>query len=100
MRTTNPDPVRMESPWAKWVGVVIAGEASLLVLAILLGSVLHTGNPVTFVAAFVLAILIGGRVGGVRGAVQWMIAAVLIVAVAVVSLYLLIAAVVSQMTGP
>jgi hypothetical protein len=85
---------------AKWAGVVIVGEVSLVLLVVVLGSVVKLSEPLTFVAALVLAILIGGRVGGIHGAVQWLITAILIVAVAIVSLYLFIAAVVSQMTGP
>ena len=100
-RTTDPDGTKIEtSRLAKWAVVVIVGEVSLLLFVIVLGTIPNLGNPATFIAAFVLAILIGGRVGGVRGAVQWLIAAVLIVAVALVSLYLLIGLVVSQMTGP
>jgi hypothetical protein len=99
--TTDPDGTEVEtSRLAKWAVVVIVGEVSLLLFVLVLGTIPNLGNPATFIAAFMLAILIGGRVGGVRGAVQWLIAAVLIVAVALVSLYLLIGLVVSQMTGP
>jgi len=99
--TPNPGPVEPEeSRWAKWVLVVVAGQASLIVFVIVLGSVVKSGNPVAYVGAFALAVVIGGRVGGVRGPGQWVVAAVLIVAVAMLSLYLLIGAVVSQMTGP
>ena len=99
----TPDPDKgetEESSWAKWVLVVIVGEASLITFVIVLSSIVKTSDPVAFVGAFVLAILIGGRVAGVRGAVEWVVAAVLGVAVAMVLLYLFIGAVVSQMTGP
>ena len=99
--TTDRDQVEPEtSQVAKWAVVLLVGEFSLVMLIVVLGSVVKIGIQQAAVVAFAGAILIGGRVGGVRGPVEWLVAAVLIVAVAIMSLYLLIGAVVSQMTGP
>ncbi len=67
---------------------------------LLLSSVFKVGNVVTYIGAFAIAILIAGRLGGVRGLRQWVLAAILIVLVAIVLVYAFILAVVSQIQGP
>lgn len=84
---------------AKWAIVLIVGELCL-VLFVVVGSLLRIGEVWAIVAAFALAIVIAGRAGGLRGLVEWVIAAVLIVGAAGVLLYLFIGVIVSQMTGP
>jgi hypothetical protein len=101
MSPTGRDPSETDgSTVAKWAVVLIVGEICLALFAVVLGSVLRIGEVWAIIAAFALAILIAGRAGGLRGLVEWVIAAVLIVAAAGVLLYLLIGVVVSQMTGP
>ncbi|HET9084449.1 MAG TPA: hypothetical protein VFN41_08605 [Candidatus Limnocylindrales bacterium] len=100
-KTIDPEPLETEpSAVAKWAAVVIVGEVSLVTLVLVLGSVVKIGDQLALVLALAMSILIGGRFGGVRGALEWVMAAVLIVGVGLVLLYLFILAVVSQITGP
>jgi hypothetical protein len=96
--STDPDPIETPvepSPWAKWAAVVIVGEGSLVVLVILSSFLPNVGLRMTNQPLFVglslaLATLIAGRVAGVRGAGEWVAAAVLIITVAAALLFLLI----------
>ena len=99
--TTDRHQIATEtSPLAKWALVLIVGELALFMLVVVLNAVVKIGIQQAAVVALAGAILIGGRVGGVRGPVEWLVAAVLIVTMAILSFYLIIAFVVSQMTGP
>lgn len=84
----------------KWALVLIVGELSLVLLIVVLGSVVKIDIQQAAVGALAGAILIGGRVGGVRGPVEWLVATVLIVTMAIVSFYLIVEFVGSKMTGP
>jgi len=88
------------STWGTWALVVLVGEACLVLFVILLGSVVKVGNPLAYLAAFMVATYLGGRVAGIRGLGRWLLAAVLIVIVAIALAYLLIWIVAGQMTGP
>ena len=97
---TDPDQIATGgSTWTKWAVVVIVGDICFVLAAFLLGAV-RVDSPLAYVGAFVLATFIGGRVGGVRGVGQWVLAAVLVFAVAIVLLYLAILAIASTITGP
>ena len=99
-KTTEPEPIEPGgSTWAKWAVVVIVGEIALVVSVLLL-AVIRVESTLTYIGAFAVATLAGGRVGGVRGVGQWALAAILIFGVAVALLYIAILAVVSQITGP
>jgi hypothetical protein len=99
--TNDPDPMETApSAVAKWAAVVIIGEVTVVASIIVLTSVLKIGGWSAILLTFALSILIGGRFGGVRGVVEWAIAAVLIVTVASVSGYLFALAIVSQIHGP
>lgn len=80
--------------------MLIVGDACLVLLVILLGSVVKVDNPLAYLAAVGVATFAGGRVGGIRGAGRWLLALILIILVAVALGYLLIWMVVSQMNGP
>jgi hypothetical protein len=88
------------STWSTWATVLFVGEASLVLLVILLGSVVKVNNPLAYLAALGVATFAGGRVGGIRGAGRWLLAGILILLVAIAVGYLLIWVVVSQMKGP
>ena len=97
----DPQPLEPEpSAVAKWAAVVIFGEVSLVTLVIVLGSILKIGDQLALIVALVSSIIIGGRFAGVRGALEWVVAAVLIIGVGFVLFYLFVLAVVSQITGP
>lgn len=78
---------------------MIVGDLCFVLAAFLLGAV-RVDSPLAYVGAFVLATFIGGRVAGVRGVRRWILAAVLVFAVAIVLLYLAILAIASMITGP
>ncbi len=99
-RPIEPGPTESSgSRLARWAAVVIVGEICLVVLVFALAT-LRIDQPLTYVGAIAVATLIGGRVGGVRGVAQWILAAVLILVVALALLYLAIVVVLSQLTGP
>ena len=107
--TGEPDPMGEPSPedaaagesfWAKWATVVIVGVVCLFVLSLAVGAMLRVDHPGPYLAAVGIATFIGGRLGGVRGVGQWLSAAISIVLVSVAITYLLVLAVISQITGP
>ena len=99
--TTEIDPSHTgRSGWTRWIVVVVGGMSVLFLLVTLLSPVLKVSEPLAFVGAFALSIAAGGRAGGVRGPVEWIIAAGLIVGAAFALAYLVIFSIASQMTGP
>jgi hypothetical protein len=88
------------SSLTRWTAAVIVGEVSLIALFFLLAGLFHAVNVVTYVVAAGVATFIGGRVGGLRGPGQWLLALITIVLVSVALAYLLILAAVSQIQGP
>ena len=107
--TVEPDPAKepppvevqaSQSSWTKWATVVIVGEVCLVALFLLLSGLFRAVNLMTYAVAVVVATFVGGRVGGIRGAGQWLSAAILLVLVSVALAYLLFLAAVSQIQGP
>jgi hypothetical protein len=101
--TTEPPPVKVsagQSSWFKWPTVAIVGEICLVALFFLLGGLFKAYNLMTYAVAVGVATFVGGRVGGIRGAGQWLSAGIIIVLVSIVLAYLLFLAAVSQIQGP
>ena len=99
----EPPPVEMsagESFWTKWATVVIVGEICLIALFLVLSGLFKAVNLMTYAVAAGVATFVGGRVGGIRGAGQWLSAGIVIVLVSIVLAYLLFLAAVSQIQGP
>jgi len=67
--------------------MVIAGEAFLVASFLLLDG-LYLGY-ISFIGAAAFATLMGGYAGGVRGARQWLVAAVIIIVMTLAQVYLL-----------
>ena len=107
--TSEPEPTKEPPPvgrsarpssWAKWATVVIVGEICLVVLFLLLSGLFKAVNLMTYAIAVGVATFVGGRVGGIRGAGQWLLAGIILVLVSIVLAYLLFLAAVSQIQGP
>ena len=107
--TGEPEPAKEPPPvgqsarpssWAKWATVTIVGEICLVVLFFLLGGLFKAFNLMTYAVAVGVATFVGGRVGGIRGAGQWLLAGIILVLVSIVLAYLLFLAAVSQINGP
>ena len=65
-----------------------------------LGGLFKAYNLMTHAVAVGVATFVGGRVGGIRGAGQWLSAGIFIVLVSIALAYLLFLTAVSQMRGP
>ena len=89
-----------QSTWTKWATVMIIGEICLVALFFLLGGLFKAFNLMTYAVAVGVATFVGGRVGGIRGAGQWLLAGIVIVLVSIALAYLLFLAAVSQIQGP
>ena len=89
-----------QSSWTKWATVVIVGEVCLVALFLLLSGLFRAVNLMTYAVAVGVATFVAGRVGGIRGAGQWLSAAILLVLVSIALAYLLFLAAVSQIQGP
>jgi len=107
--TGEPDPTNEppaaevsagQSSWAKWATVAIIGEICLVTLFFVLGGLFKAYNLMTYAVAVGVATFVGGRVGGIRGAGQWLLAGIIIVLVSFALAYLLFLAAVSQIQGP
>jgi hypothetical protein len=100
--TEEPPPVEVSagpSSWTKWATVTIVGEICLVVLFFLLGGLFKAFNLMTYAVAVGVATFIGGRVGGIRGAGQWLSAGIIIVLASIALAYLLFIAAVSRYRG-
>jgi hypothetical protein len=89
-----------ESARINWAAVVIVGELSLIAVLIVVDVVFNASNLGTYLAAVGVATFVGGRVGGLRGVGQWLLAAVLIGLVSIAIASVLIYVLVSQIRGP
>ena len=101
--TKEPPPAEVsagQSSWIKWATVVVVGEICLVALFLLLSGLFKAVNLMTYAVAAGVATFVGGRVGGIRGAGQWLLAGIIIVLVSIVLAYLLFLAAVSQIQGP
>jgi hypothetical protein len=101
--TTEPPPVELSarpSSWTKWATVTIVGEICLVALFFLLGGLFKAFNLMTYAVAVGVATFVGGRIGGIRGAGQWLTAGIIIVLVSIALAYLVFLAAVSQIQGP
>jgi len=101
--TKDPPPVEAsagQSSWTKWAITVIVGEICLVALFFLLAGLFNAVNLLTYAVAVGVATFVGGRVGGIRGAGQWLAAGIIIVLLSIALAYLLFLAAVGQIQGP